>query len=160
MRLSLRNRQRGSTLVVAITLIAVLTVVAAGMIRRGNAGMEAANARRQYDVAVSCAAGARQLRRSQFRAYGIDLTQITLDETAGNRRYATGHYDQFGISEKTVVPVDRSSIGVVGENAMDLSNRGIRVALGGAYYRITVVCSDSTSANRQSEVEFLVRFGL
>ena len=156
-RLFLR-RPRGSTLVVAITLAAVLTVVAAGLIHRGNTQMEAASARRHYDTSVACADGARELLLSQFRAFGVDLSQLRLDQKVGSRRYASGHYDTFGVT--SVEPVDRTSIGASSDNAIDLSNRAVRIALGGAYYRITVVCSDSEDQDRQSEVEFLMRFGL
>src|SRR5690606_29832280 len=131
------RRPRGSTLVVAVTLTAVLTVVAAGMIRRGTAEMESATARRHYDTAVACADGARELLLSQFRAFGVDLSQLKLDQKVGPRRFSSGHYDQFGI--ESVEPVDKSAIGAATENAIDLSNRAVRVALGGAYYRITVV---------------------
>lgn len=156
----LRRRPRGSTLTVAITITAVLTIVAAGLIRRTTAEMESASAKRNYDQSVTCADGARELLLSQFRAYGVDLTNVTLNDTLGNRRVASGHYDRFEINQKGVEPVDRNAVSAATDNAMDLANRTVRVALGGAYYRVSVVCADSTNLTRQAEVEFLIRFGL
>lgn len=150
--------RRGSTLVVTVVIIAVLTIVAIGMIRRSTTELEAAGARRGYDVALSCADGARELLLSQFRTYGVVLTTLQLDETVGNRRYASGHFDRFGL--RTVVPVDPGLVGGATDNAMDLANRSARLPIGGAAYRVTVVCSDSSESNRQSEVEFVVRFGM
>jgi hypothetical protein len=149
---------RGSTLQAAIVIISVLTLVAAGMIRRSTTELEAAGARRGYDVALSCADGARELLVSQFRTYGVVLTSLQLDETVADRRYASGHYDHFGV--RTVTPVDPGLIGGTSDNAMDVANRSARIQVGGAAYRISVVCSDSRESNRQSEIEFVVRFGM
>ena len=95
---------------------------------------------------------------SQFRTYGVVVTGLQLDRTVSTRRFASGHYDTFGL--QTVTPVDRGLVGGGSDNAMDLANRSTRVALGGSVYRVSVVCSDSRASDRQSEVEFLVRFGL
>lgn len=152
-----RPARRGSVLITTVIVTAVLAVVAAGMIRRGTTEIESASAKRNYDTSVSCADGARELLLSQFRAYGVDLTNLTLNLPIGDRRYATGHYDSFGV--KSVEPVDRASVAASTENAMDLANRSMKVALGGAFYRVTVVCADS-AGGRQSEVEFVLRFGL
>lgn len=152
------RRERGSTLVAVVVVIVVLTVVGLGLTRRAVGELEASTAKRQYDQAVSCAEGAREMLLSQFRTYGVVLTALTLDTSSGDRRFASGHFDRFGL--QTVTPVDRSNVGGGTDNAMDITNRTARIGLGGAYYRITVVCSDSRAADRQSEVEFLVRFGL
>ena len=67
---------------------------------------------------------------------------------AVNRRYGTG-------------PGEILNTGTYGGiGVMDIVNRTRAATLGGQMYRMTVVCSDSASATRQSEVEFLVRFGL
>ena len=47
----------------------------------------------------------------------------------------------------------------------DVSNRIARMGMGGQFYRITVVCgvggaADGGISGRQTEVEYLVRFGL
>jgi hypothetical protein len=68
----------------------------------------------------------------------------------------SGHYDQFAMA--TVVPAAGTLAGSVGVS--DIANRISKAALGGQIYRMSVVCTDSSGANRQSEVEFLVRFGL
>ena len=72
---------------------------------------------------------------------------------------ASGHYDNLAIT--SVVAANGFGSGVGG--ASDISNRIAAAGLGGQVYRMTVVCGSSTvpdASSRQSEVEFLVRFGL
>lgn len=158
------QRQRGSILLVAVIMTAVLAVVAVALIRRLEKATESAAAKRHYDTAVACADGARELLISQFRTFGVRPTDLILNEVVGSsdepgsRRYASGHYDQFGVKSVEVVPAEMFASS--GEAAMDIANRTAATRLGGAFYRITVVCSDPREAARQSEVEFLVRFGL
>lgn len=143
---------------VAIVMTAVLAVVAVALIRRLNMETDSASAKRHYDVSVACADGARELLLSQFRTFGVTPTEITLNQVIGGRRYASGHYDTFGV--KTVEGVPSEQFASAGDTAMDIANRTMSSRLGSAFYRITVVCSDANSPTRQDEVEFLVRFGL
>lgn len=152
-----RRAQRGNTLLVTTIVVAVLTVVGVGLVRRTTKEMESNTAKRHYDTAVSCADGARELLMSQFRTFGVSPTELKLNETVGNDRLASGHYDSFDIAS---VQALSGTVGSGLENAYDLANRTVSARLGGTLYRITVVCAEKDSASRQSEVEFLVRFGL
>lgn len=148
------RRRRGSILITTVVILVLLTVVAAGVIRYSNQEMDNVASKTHYDQAVSCAEGARGLLMSQFRATGVDLTQLTLNQVVGNRRYATGHYDTFGM--KTV----EGAVAGSGSLYFDITNRDASAALNGRPYRVTVVCSNSTTGGQQSEVEFLIQFGL
>jgi len=151
-----KTRHRGSALLVAIILVGVMAVVALALITRTNNEMEAVSAKRHYDVAVACADGARQMLMSSFRTFGLPPASLTLDKTVSDKRYSSGHYDTFAVqSVAAATGVSTGSVGVT-----DIVNRTRAATLGGQMYRMTVVCSDSLSTTRQSEVEFLVRFGL
>jgi hypothetical protein len=150
------TRDRGSALLVAIILVAVMAIVGLALVNRTTNEIDAIGSKRHYDVAISCADGARQMLMSSFRTFGTAPTSLTLDKTVGDKRLATGHYDTFAL--QSVVASTGSATGTVG--ATDIVNRTWNTRLGGQVYRMTVVCTDSNSATRQSEVEFLVRFGL
>jgi hypothetical protein len=139
-----------------LILLAVLTVVALAISKRTTTQVDAVGAKRNYDVAISCAEGARQMLFSQFRTFGVTPSQLTLDQNVDTKRLSSGHYDQFAV--QSVVPATGAQANAVGLN--DIANKTARARLGGAVYRMTVVCSDTTGGSRQSEVEFLVRFGL
>jgi hypothetical protein len=149
-------KDHGSALIVAVILVAVMAVVALALITRTNNEMEAVSAKRHYDVAVSCADGARQMLMSSFRTFGVQPIALSLDKTVNDKRYSSGHYDTFAV--QSVAAATGTSAGNVGVS--DIVNRTRATQLGGQMYRFTVVCSDSSSNTRQSEVEYLVRFGL
>lgn len=152
-----RTRERGAAILVAIIIIGVLTVVAAGLARRSSNEIEAVSAKRHYDTGISCADGARQLLMSQFRTFGTSPSELVLNQTVGDKRYLSGHYDTFAV--KSVVPSTAAQSGNIG--VTDMANRTSKAKLGGQVYRMTVLCANhGGSTNRQSEVEFLVRFGL
>jgi hypothetical protein len=147
---------RGSALLVVVILVAVLGVVALALVRRTTSELDSIGAKRNYDVAQECADGAREMLYSQFRTYGVMPADLQMDTNVGTKRYASGHYDQFNM--KSVVVTTQTTSGTIG--ASDIVNRTGRSGLGGTVYRMAVVCSDASNPNRQSEVEFLVRFGL
>jgi hypothetical protein len=147
---------RGSALLIAIILVAVMAIVGLALVNRTTNEIDAVSAKRHYDVAISCADGARQMLMSSFRTFGTPPASLTLDKTVGDKRLASGHYDTFAL--QSVIPATGAVTGAVGVS--DIVNRTTRTRLGGQVYRMTVVCTDSAAATRQSEVEFLVRFGL
>ena len=148
--------QRGSALLISIVLVAILAVVGLALVTRTTQGMEGVGAKRQHDSAVQCAEGARAMLLSQFRIFGAAPTSITLNQIVADKRYATGHYDQFNVGTVTAATgAQAANVGV-----SDITNRTSKAHLGGQVYRMTVVCADTTNSNRQAEVEFLVRFGL
>jgi len=151
-------RQRGSSLLLALMIVAILTVVAFAIVQMGSTEADAVGAKRRYDHAVSCSDAARDLLMSQFRAYNISPTSLTMNQVVDDQVMASGHYDNLAVT--SVVPATGFGSGVGG--ASDVSNRIAASGLGGQVYRMTVVCGSSRTdaSSRQSEVEFLVRFGL
>lgn len=151
----LRKAPRGAALIVTLLLLTVLLVIGAGIVRRTQHTTDATAEKRRYDASVSCAEGAREMLLGQFRAFGVTITDLQMDTKVGDRRLASGHYDQFDI--KTVRSLAGS--GAFGTQAVTgTSNRMLAVGLGGVPYVFTVVCSDA--GGRQTEVEFFIRFGL
>ncbi len=150
--------RRGSALIVALMIIAAVTVVAFAIVKMGSTEADAGGAKRRYDHAVSCSDAARDLLLSQFRVYSISPTSLTLNQVIDDQTMASGHYDNLAVTSVSAAAGFTSETG--GSN--DISNRISRAGLGGQVYRMTVVCSSSAAGpkTRQSEVEFLVRFGL
>jgi Tfp pilus assembly protein PilX len=155
-----RQRERGSALLLAVMLVLILGVVGLAVVQRGAGEGEAVSAKRHHDQAITCADAARELLMSQFSAYGTSPTQMTLNSAVGDHTLSTGHYDNINVT--SVLAATGSSQAAFGVS--DVSNRIARVGLGGQVYRMTVVCSappaNGAATNRQSEVEYLVRFGL
>lgn len=150
------RRARGSTLVVTVVLVAVLTVAAAGLVVRSRMGIESAGAARRQEAVLACAESAREMLVSRFRVSNISLAELQLERTAGGHHMGSGHYDTFDM--KTVEPLAPEALSA--PKAQGIGNRVVRTALGGAPYRVTVICADSSQENQQAEVEYLVRFGL
>lgn len=156
--------RRGTALIFAVVMLAVLAIVGLAIIGQANAEGDGSVAKRQYDRSIACADAARELLNSQFRLYGLNPTTLTLDTpleygastSVPDRSGRTGHYDSVTVTN-AVVAATGSTSGSMGVS--DMSNRTVRTALGGQLYRMTVVCS-SAGNSRQSEIEFLVKFGL
>jgi hypothetical protein len=149
--------ERGSTLVVTTVLLAVLLLIGLAVIRRSQIATESASLKRHYDASVTCADGARELLLGQFRAFNVSIKDLQLDQTIGDRRMASGHYDQFNI--KSVRQLAGSGA-YANDTATGTANKSLAVPLGGAPYVFTVVCSDSGGSSRQVEIEYFIRFGI
>lgn len=86
--------ERGTTLVVTLLLMVVLSLIAASSLQRGGLEVEAAGSRRRYASAVSCVDAARELVISQFIIAGTRLENFALEpREAGGLTLSTGHYD-------------------------------------------------------------------
>ena len=155
MTLSQRH-DRGSALIVAMILMVVLAVVGLAIVKRTSAEVDAVASKRHWDRSMSCAEGARQMLLSQFRAYGVQLANLTLSRVIGDQQYASGHYDSFNVT--SVGEAGGTPGGAVGADA---ANRITKRSggLGGKGYRFSVVCRDNSASTHQQEVEFLVNFG-
>ncbi len=157
-----RPAERGSALLLAVMLVLILGIVGLAVANRASRDTESVSAKRHHDQSVTCADAARELLMSQFSAYGTTPTQLTLNSVAGDHTLASGHYDNFGVTVTSVVAAAGAAQPAMG--VTENSNKIIRASLGGQVYRMTVVCSAPPAAGssvpRQSEVEYLVRFGL
>jgi type II secretory pathway pseudopilin PulG len=150
---------RGSSLLNVLVVVTVLSIVMLAFLQKGSNDNAASAAQRAATRSSICAEAGRELLLSQFRAYGTTPTQLTLSTTINDQNLSSGHYNQFAIKSITAVSTVASS----GFGANDMSNRIARTGMGGQAYRMVVVCSSSNAGDagaHQSEVEYLVRFGL
>jgi hypothetical protein len=157
--------ERGSALLLAVMLVLILSVVGLAIATRSSSEGESVAAKRHHDASSACADAARELLMSQFTAFGTSPTQMTLATTVNDRTLRTGHFDDFDPITKAAVTSVEAEQGVAQANigVSDVSNRIARTGMGGQVYRMTVVCESPSPGGgtpRQSEVEYLVRFGL
>ena len=153
----LKHRQRGSSLLFVVIMLAVLAVVGLAVITQATAEADGSSAKRQYDRSVSCADAAREMLMSQFRLFGVNapITLTLNNATADGKIMRTGHYDTVAVTSVQLASgATQGSLGMT-----DRANKIIESNIGGQVYSVHVVCSSANNA-RQSEVEFLTRFGL
>ncbi len=157
------NSHRGSALVIALILITVLSIVALALVNRTNNEIDAVSARRHYDVTASCAEAARQLVISKFAAAGANLGTLGMQITFGNLNLYTGHYssgDGGYLADGGVLALAGQAGGASSGGATDVANKIQKVNFGTTPYRVTVVCQDANNVTRQTEVEFVINYGL
>lgn len=149
---------RGSTLVLAMVLLAVLTVIGVAAVaissqERTNAGIKTGR-----DRLVACAAAAQAVVWAEMLKYGptflpasgAAVPDITLPD---GTRYRAGHYGEnagavvVDTAVRTVPCKEGKS-----EEYVDLTNRDSAFMQGGNCYAITARCIDSQQ--RELEVEF------
>lgn len=154
---------RGSALLITLIAMSVLGVLVVGAIRFTGTNRAAAVAKMRGDRVAACAETARRYLLSRLRVYGVDVTSLTLEQTlmddevaARRSTMTTTHYDEPN-AQATVVAVAASSVSSSRGQARDLANRLVQPTLGGAYYRVVVMCKEE---HRSSELEFLFRYGL
>lgn len=156
----LRRGERGAALLIAMVLIAVLAVIALGLVNRATNEMQAVGAKRRYDSAVSCADGAQALIRSQLQTYGKSAT--TMSTVINDASYTTGHYSN-PLVITAVAPYTAGTPQSGGSGSVsggDMANRVGGGSAGNTTFKATVVCSNTASPGHQIEVDVLFSFGL
>lgn len=156
---------RGSALVIALILVTVLSLVGLALINRANTEIDAVSAKRHYDLTSSCAEAARQLVISKFAQAGANLGTLGMQITLGNLNLYTGHYSPPDggsgyLADGGVVPLLGAAGGATSGGATDVANKIQKTSLGTSPYRVTVVCQDANNVTRQTEVEFVINYGL
>jgi hypothetical protein len=154
---------RGSALLVTVISIAVLLMLVVGAIRFTGSNREAAGSKARGDRVTACADTARRFLFSKLSIYQspskIQLNEVLLDQPGASdrSRMTSAHYsDPVG---NTVVAVSAASMGKDRAGARDLSNVLVNDGtLGGQYFRVVVKCQEA--AGRESELEFLFKYGL
>ncbi|MBF5042815.1 hypothetical protein FGE12_10460 [Aggregicoccus sp. 17bor-14] len=163
MRPNLAPAVRGSALLLTLVALAVLGVLVVGAIQFTGTNRMAAVSKMRGDRVSACAETARRYLLAKLRLYNLDPTSLRLEQTlmddaVASRRsvMTTTHYgDPNG--QATVVAVSASSVSSSRGQARDLANRLVPPTMGGAYYRVVVMCKEE---GRSSELEFLFRYGL
>jgi len=167
------RNQRGSVLLLAIILVVVLGLLASAAISFSRSELGAARTMRTGDELAACADVGRQYLLSKFRLFNMapqSMSVTTPSNNAGTsgctpgsiamgqRCVMSGHMGDNSTVVQAVRATasgDRST-----KNARDLTNSGAGAGtLGGTDYQVVVHCLDSET-KRETEVEFVVRFGL
>lgn len=157
--------QTGSALLVALIAIAVLMVLVVAAIQFTGVNREGAGAKLRGDELQACAETAKRLLLTQLNSPATPLNNNTYDFELPNRvdstertHAMTGHYQQDG-GVGAITSVSGTSISVSSRAARDLSNGAPASAgFGGTPYKVVMKCQDS--AGRESEVEFVFKYGI
>ena len=154
-----------------VVMVAIISVLAASVLTFSQRELGASRNERVGDELLACADAGRQYILSRFnllQSAPVDLTPVNvrLDKPGevpcppgappeGGRCVRSGHIGQVSVTGVVAAP---TQTGGARRNLRDLSNTVAKTQLGGVPYLLTVHCEDSSG--RQSEVEFLVRFGI
>ncbi len=164
--MSLRTRApRGNALMMTLIAIAVLMALVVGAIQFTNYNREATAEKLRGDRVNACADAARRHLLSRLKLFRATTTLQILEtkliddpKPEARSKIRTGHYGTE--AEPTVVAVSPALMGAANRQARDIANvaAGNGGTLGGQYYRVVVKCQEASG--RESEVEFLFRYGL
>lgn len=172
----MQRTERGSALLAALIVIAVLAVVTVATFQMASISKGQAARDARTLTASSCAETARQYLLGRLRVFGLDPTTLTLDQTItvdnGSRRIFTGHArpSQLGgdgfqhpIGNVAVITsvqaLPAQLVGNGGSRTRDISNMVVPGAtLGGRSYRAVVACTDPMAGD--VELEFTFKYGL
>jgi type II secretory pathway pseudopilin PulG len=154
-------------------IVLILGVIGLSVANRSAGGSDGAAAKRQYDRGVTCADAAREYLMAKFSASGMAPETLTLNQKVNDQNFYTGHYDKLNVQSVVVdshaSPSNNQGISdqvnMIGENTRKHVISGSATAQrGGTAYRMTVICEGPAPVGggkrNQTEVEYLVRFGL
>ena len=160
----MRTRERGFSLLTAMVVVVVLTILVAAAITFTGKEVSSSLQHKQREAMASCAIAARNLVLSQLEcgAQGR-VKQVTSSIDTGDFLVRVGHLDDpdpMGPVEVSEMMCDSTQTG--GGGMMDLTNTTIGAGGTGGLeqcYRVVTHCVDETSGAR-NEVEFMVRIAL
>lgn len=162
---------RGNALITTLIAVAVLMILVVGAIQFTNSNREASAEKLRGDRVGACADAARRHLLARLKLLGslnelteFNVTLIDDPDAAARSTMVAKHYSSDTstgtVNNPTVVSVSSVAMGAANKQARDMSNitTGSNGTLGGGYYRVVLKCKESSS--RESEVEFLFRYGL
>jgi hypothetical protein len=162
MRRVSKTSARGSTLLLAMVLLAVLSVIGVAAVSLSSQERNNASAKARRDALVACANAAQsviwaELMRFGPRYLGSSLPVATATLPDGTE-LALAHYmndPSITLVNQVVTPVACTGDDENGpEQVVDLTNRDAALRLSGHCYRIVARCTDP--AGRKLEVEVAV----
>jgi Tfp pilus assembly protein PilX len=161
----MRAPERGSTLIVVLGAVSLMLILAVGAIRFTGAEQDASIARNRADQLRACAETARTYLLARLRLTGMSPADIKFADplldsavAAERSKVQTGHYGDNGAVVSGAEVVAGSGFSSAARQARDLTNTlAASPTLGGQYYRVVVHCE---SRGAESEIEFLIRFGI
>jgi len=164
----LRRPPRGSTLVLAMVLLAVLSLLGVAAVSLSLQERTSSSAKARRDLQVACANAARLVIYAELARHGTAYfgstaawPSVTLPD---GTQLSQSHYDTpAGVSVKDIVPMrilpvssDPASAGTADlTNTFDALGKDSSTARG---YEVVARCQDSKG--RDLEVEFVVAFAL
>lgn len=172
----MRRAERGSALVAALIVIAILAVITVSSFQIASISKGQAARDSRTLMGASCAETARQYLLGRLRVFGLDPTTLTLDQTinvdSGARRIFTGHARQSQLGSDgfqhpvgsvavitSVQALPAQLVGNAGARNRDISNVVVPGStLGGRSYRAVVTCTDPMAGDQ--ELEFTFKYGL
>lgn len=166
---SLRHSSpRGSALLLAMLLLAVLTVIGTAAVALSSQERQNAAAKARLDFITACANAAQMKIWAEMTQYGLSYlgstVQVsTMDVGNGTKVTAPGHYDDVTAStarlvKDVVFKVQSASTTGGSMNERDCTNGGCGTMALGSTYGMTAVCTDWQG--HSFEVELAVKFAL
>lgn len=156
---------RGSALLLTLIALAVLLLLTIGAIEFTGINRRAAASQLNAERINGCAETARRYLLSRLSVFqlprDIQLDQVLLDDAnaADRSRMMTAHYTDTAASA-TVVAVGSESFSAARNQGIELGNTLPNdTTRSGGYFRVVVKCGEPNTT-RESEIEFLFRYGL
>lgn len=154
---------RGNALLITLIALAVLMLMTVGAIEFTGINRRAAVSQLGGDRMAACAETARRYLLSRLSNFSdastLQLSAPMLDDPDPGRRsqMMTAHYDDPAAGA-TVVKVASESFSAARDQSVGLENKLVEGTTGyGGYFRVVVKCRET--ATRESELEFLFRYG-
>ncbi len=159
-----RSTQRGSTLLLSVILIAVLTALGVAAVSLASRERENASSQAKYQKLIECASAAQSMIWAQLAKHGtnylgssLPIGQVNLPD--GTKLAAPIHYGQdAGSATASVAYTIQNGGGGQGQTDVDCSNRLCGQANSGNPVLIVARCTDPVG--REFEVEMSFAFAL
>lgn len=153
------SAQRGFSLLVAMVVVVLMTLMVVGAIAFTGNERSAAVVHSRAEALEGCTEAARNLFLSRVRVLRSNVGSIVLDTQLGSTmRVQTRHYDGT-VALGTVTRIPDNKVAGAGDHVQDLSNRVGSSGLLAGYYQVTALCREGTSGPER-EIEFVARVGL
>lgn len=153
-----RSAQRGFSLLVAMVVVVLMTLLVVGAITFTGNERSSAVTHTRAERLDGCAQAARNVFLSRVRVLQSNVASVVLDTNLGaSMKVQTRHYDGT-VALGTVTKVPDNRVAGAGNHVQDMSNRVGSSGLLAGYYQVTALCKDATGPER--EVEFVARVGL
>lgn len=166
--MSARAQDRGSTLVIALIMLAVLSVIGGAAVLLSSQERQNAAAKTRVDALAACAQAARAKIWAEIARYGPrylsseNLLTSPLEITGIGKLAAPAHYGSTTTLKvkQVVLAVEKAVSDGAPMPVVDLTNRTASpdALTSGRAYRVVARCTDAR--DRELEVEFAMRFAL
>jgi Tfp pilus assembly protein PilX len=156
-----KAKHRGSTLILVVVLLAVLSVIGVAAVSLGSQERVNAAAKGRRDALAACASAARMALWAELARHGAAyLTSSTpvgeIELADGTKLAAPAHYTSADTDDLPVVEIVRTHriVRSLAAKTVDLTNRmdAPQSQLGGTAYTVVARCKDAKE--REQEVEF------